>query len=209
MERKKKYDKIQRNKVYIQDHLGIQKSRNQAVFQVGSRDSKESKSYSQPTYPYNKSLISYEINKNLLDLDGFNKKLDLVFKQRPVLINTHKIGEVVTKFDADYRGKLGMLDSVLGGLMNETKQEFLVKPSPYHTKKEIQNYIDKHAKKEKGKKIYNQGNHSDFQVIHIHKIPHFTDHIGNFLTKTGHKIDDFSLEQDQESPPKVNLEKQK
>ena len=34
---------------------------------------------------------------------------------------------------------------------------------------------------------------SDFEVIHIHKMTHFTDHRGNFLTKTGHKIDDFSI----------------
>ncbi len=78
--------------------------------------------------------------------------------------------------------------------MDEAKEEFLIKPSPYHTREEIQKYIDKGAKKEKGKRIFNQKGTSDFDILHVHKMTHFTDHKGNFLTKTGHKIDDFSLE---------------
>ena len=34
---------------------------------------------------------------------------------------------------------------------------------------------------------------SDFDIIHVQKMEHFTDHKGNYLTRTGHKIDDFSL----------------
>ena len=85
------------------------------------------------------------------------------------------------------------MDSLLNTYMNETQHEFLIKPSPYHTREEIQKYIDIGSKKEKGKKIFSQKGISDFDIIHVHKYQHFTDHRGNFLTKTGHKIDDFSL----------------
>lgn len=47
-----------------------------------------------------------------------------------------------------------MLDLVLNSYMDEAKHEFLIKPSPYHTREEIQKYIDKGAKKEKGKLIF-------------------------------------------------------
>jgi hypothetical protein len=39
--------------------------------------------------------------------------------------------------------------------MDEAKHEFLIKPSPYHTRDEIQKYIDTGAKKERGRKIFN------------------------------------------------------
>lgn len=77
--------------------------------------------------------------------------------------------------------------------MKEAKYEFLIKPSPYHTRDEIQKYIDVGAKSDKGKRIFSQKVNSDFDIIHIHKMTHFTDHRGNYLTKTGHKIDDFSI----------------
>lgn len=62
-------------------------------------------------------------------------------------------------------------------------------------------------KKEKGKKIFSHKGASDFDIIHVHKLTHFTDHIGNYLTKTGHKIDDFSLDPTTEKShdSKINL----
>lgn len=70
-----------------------------------------------------------------------------------------------------------MMDSVLQNYMKEAKYEFLIKPSPYHTREEIQKYIDAGAKKdEKGKMIYTLKNFSDFDVIHVNKMTHFTDH---------------------------------
>lgn len=145
-------------------------------------------------YPYNKSLITFKINQNLLDEKGFGNKLDTVLKMDECKTNgKHKIEDRVDTFEADFRSKVGMIDSVFNNLMNEAKEEFLVKPSPYHTREEIRKYIDMGAKREKGRKIFIHKNTSDFDVIHVHRYSHFTDHTGNYLTKTGHKIDDFSL----------------
>ena len=41
------------------------------------------------------------------------------------------------RFEADFRGKVGMMDVILNSYMNEAKHEFLIKPSPYHTRDEI------------------------------------------------------------------------
>lgn len=41
------------------------------------------------------------------------------------------------RYEADFRGKINLIDSTLNSYMNEAKQEFLVKPSPYHTRDEI------------------------------------------------------------------------
>lgn len=45
---------------------------------------------------------------------------------------------------------------------------------------------------------------SDFDVIAVNKYTHFIDHAGNYLTRTGLKIDDFSLDE-----PKVEGEEEK
>jgi len=75
--------------------------------------------------------------------------------------------------------------------MGLAEEEFLIKPSPYHTKEEIQKYIDLGEKEVKGKKINNLRGASDFELIYFNRMPHLTDHRGNYLTRTGHKIDDF------------------
>lgn len=49
----------------------------------------------------------------------------------------HKVEERLDRFEADFRGKVGMLDLALNSYMDETKYEFLIKPSPYHTREEI------------------------------------------------------------------------
>ncbi|CDW91790.1 folylpolyglutamate synthase [Stylonychia lemnae] len=150
-------------------------------------------------YPFNKSLITYQVNEKLNDEEGFNRSLEFAMKVEEV--NTsgkHKVEDRLGRFDADFRGKVGMLDVALNSYMNEAKHEFLIKPSPYHTREEIQKYIDLGVKnEEKGKKIFNQGKISDFDIIKVKKVSHFTDHQGNYLTKTGHKIDDFSLQKHQ------------
>eukprot|EP00347_Sterkiella_histriomuscorum_P021884 403332429 len=147
------------------------------------------------TYPFNKSLITYKINEKLNDPVGFEKKLDFAMKMEEVITTgKHKVEDRLDRFDADFRGKVGMLDSVLKTYMKDAKYEFLIKPSPYHTREEIQKYVVAGAKKEeKGKMIFTMKNMSDFDIIHVNKLSHFTDHQGNFLTKTGHKIDDFSI----------------
>ena len=66
----------------------------------------------------------------------------------------HKTEDRLERFDAHFRGKVGLMDSLLNTYMNETQHEFLIKPSPYHTREEIQKYIDIGSKKEKGKKIF-------------------------------------------------------
>lgn len=72
------------------------------------------------------------------DEEGFNKKLNLAMKVEEVnTVGKHKLEDRLERFEADFRGKVGMLDIVLQGYMNEAKHEFLIKPSPYHTKEEI------------------------------------------------------------------------
>jgi len=46
------------------------------------------------------------------------------------------------------------MDITLNSYMKEAKYEFLIKPSPYHTRDEIQKYIDVGAKSDKGKRIF-------------------------------------------------------
>ena len=58
-----------------------------------------------------------------------------------------------------------MIDSVLKGYMNETKHEFLIKPSPFHPLNEIQQYINNNFKNEKGKMLSGQKALSDFDII--------------------------------------------
>jgi hypothetical protein len=38
--------------------------------------------------------------------------------------------------------------------MKDAKYEFLTKPSPYHTKEEIKEFLRNNSKGEKGKRIY-------------------------------------------------------
>ena len=76
--------------------------------------------------------------------------------------------------------------------MDGAKEEFLIKPSPYHTKDEIVQYIASNPETEKGKKIFPFKNFTDFEIVRLNKMTHFTDHHGNYLTKSGLKIDDFS-----------------
>lgn len=40
---------------------------------------------------------------------------------------------------------------------------------------------------------YKQKNNRDFDVLHFKKFKNFTDHQGNFITITGHKIDDYLI----------------
>ena len=34
---------------------------------------------------------------------------------------------------------------------------------------------------------------SDFELLRLDKINHYTDHQGNYITKTGHKIDNYAI----------------
>ena len=45
--------------------------------------------------------------------------------------NDHKADERTEKFEADFRNKVGIIDSTFKKLMNDTQEEFLIKPSPY------------------------------------------------------------------------------
>ena len=40
---------------------------------------------------------------------------------------------------------------------------------------------------------YKQKNNRDFDVLHFKKFKNFTDYQGNFITITGHKIDDYLI----------------
>ena len=40
---------------------------------------------------------------------------------------------------------------------------------------------------------YKQKNNRDFDILQFKKYKNFTDHQGNYITVTGHKIDDFLL----------------
>ncbi len=42
---------------------------------------------------------------------------------------------------------------------------------------------------------YKQKKNRDFDVLHFKKFKNFTDHQGNFITITGHKIDDYLIGQ--------------
>lgn len=69
-------------------------------------------------YPFNKSLITYKTNENLQDQQGFDKKLNLAMKQEAVnTTGKHKVEDRLERFEADFRGKVGMIDSVLKGYM--------------------------------------------------------------------------------------------
>ncbi len=83
-------------------------------------------------------MITYKINEKLNDPEGFEKKLDFAMKMEEVITTgKHKVEDRLDRFDADFRGKVGMLDSVLKTYMKDAKYEFLIKPSPYHTREEI------------------------------------------------------------------------
>lgn len=108
---------------------------------------------------------------------------------------SHKIKDRVGQVEADFRGKINHIDSAFKDFINETRQEFLHKPPPYFTKEETQALVDEGIQnnKEKGRKIFVHKGSTDFEVFHLRKHKHFTDHAGNYLTKTGLKIDDFNL----------------
>ena len=61
-------------------------------------------------------------------------------EDREEALNTrgkHKVEDWLENFEADFRGKVGMMDVALKDYIQETKYEFLVKPSPYHTREQI------------------------------------------------------------------------
>lgn len=86
---------------------------------------------------------------------------------------------------------------MLNGFISETREEYLVKPSPLQTRDELKAFIEKTARKgrneRRGTKIYVDKKVSDFDIIKMPRLTHFTDHTGNYITKTGYKIDDYYL----------------
>ena len=54
-------------------------------------------------------------------------------------MHSNHIEEQVYRYQSDFRGKLRQMEKVLGSYMDEAKHEFLVKPSHYRTKAEVEN----------------------------------------------------------------------
>ena len=93
-------------------------------------------------FPYKKSLIDFKPNQKLLDEKGYRWKVDTILNKTYEPHKDCDLDEKLDRFSSDYRGKLGMMDGVLNTYMNEARYEFLIKPSPYHTKDEIEKYIE-------------------------------------------------------------------
>lgn len=66
-----------------------------------------------------------------------------MLKTEVIPIVSHKIDDRIGRYEADYRGKMCKMDNVLTDYMKEANHEFLVKPSPYRTKEEIQQIVGK------------------------------------------------------------------
>lgn len=82
----------------------------------------------------------------------------------------------------------------MNDLINETKQEFLIKPSPLQTRDKLRDYINANIPKSIGKKMFVDKKISQFDIIEMKKITHFTDHRKDYITKSGYKIDNYNLE---------------
>jgi hypothetical protein len=104
-------------------------------------------------------------------------------------------------FEVKLQNRVKLLDSVLNRFIADTKEEFIVKPSPLQTRNQLQAFIEKSITKDKGTKIFVNKEISDFDIIHIKKTPCFTDHQGNYITKSGFKIDDYYLKDSKKLPP--------
>jgi hypothetical protein len=104
------------------------------------------------------------------------------------------LNDRVKGFEAELQGKVKLLDMIMNGLINETKQEFLVKPSPLQTRDKLRDYINANIQKPVGKKAFVDKKISQFDIIEMKKISHFTDHRQDYITKSGYKIDNYNLE---------------
>lgn len=106
----------------------------------------------------------------------------------------HKLNDRMKGFEAKMQNRVKLIDSVLKGFMEDTKQEFLIKPSPLQTRDQLKVFIENSLSKDKGTKIFVNKKISDFDVIRMPRTTHFTDHSGNYITKSGFKIDDYYLD---------------
>ena len=59
-------------------------------------------------------------------------KLDLLNKKVG-----HRIDVKIQSYETELLNKVKVLDTLLAGLMSETKEEFLIKPSPLQTRQKI------------------------------------------------------------------------
>ena len=87
---------------------------------------------------------------------------------------------------------------VMNGLINEAKQEFLIKPSTLQTRDKLRDYINANLTKPKGKKNFVDKKMSQFDIVELKKISHFTDHKQDYITKSGFKIDNYNLERNKQ-----------
>ncbi|TNV77257.1 hypothetical protein FGO68_gene4295 [Halteria grandinella] len=106
----------------------------------------------------------------------------------------YKLNDRMKGFEAKMQNRIKLLDSVLKNFMEDTRQEFLVKPSPLQTRDQLKVFIEKAISRDKGEKIFVNKKFSDFDVIEMPRTTHFTDHGGNYITKSGYKIDDYYLD---------------
>ena len=130
-----------------------------------------------------------------MDSAKFDKKLEFAMKQDLVDKNvSHKLDNRIKGFEAELQGKVKLLDMVMNGLINEAKEEFLIKPSTLQTRDKLREYIDANLTKPTGKKDFVDKKISYFDIVDLKKITHFTDHKHDYITKSGFKIDNYNLE---------------
>ena len=134
-----------------------------------------------------------------MDSTKFDKKLEYVMKQELTDKNaSHKLNNRIKAFEAELQGKVKLLDMVMNGLINEAAQEFLIKPSTLQTRDKLRDYINANLTKPKGKKNFIDKKMSQFDIIELRKISHFTDHKQDYITKSGFKIDNYNLEKNKQ-----------
>ncbi len=123
-------------------------------------------------------------------------KLDLLNKKVG-----HRIDVKIQSYETELLNKVKVLDTLLTGLMSETKEEFLIKPSPLQTRQKIQHFIDHSVRKQPkgGVKMWADKSISEFDISGLKRYTHFEDHQGDFITKSGYKIDNYNLDQPSES----------
>lgn len=70
-------------------------------------------------------------------MGSFHQSVDVALNRASIREFSHKLDDRIDRYNADYRGKLSSMETVLSKYMDEAKHEFLIKPSPYLTKDEI------------------------------------------------------------------------
>jgi len=116
----------------------------------------------------------------------------------------------VVDVDINHHLRVKQTDNVLNGLIHDMKYEFLYKPSNLQSKEKIEEHIERIVRHEEYLKKIKLKNREaiknttytsrpagkDYELIHLKKIKHFTDHKGNYITKSGYVIDDYKLHND-------------